>query len=270
MQKISKLLKVGALASAMGVLSGLAGCASPQAVPTAPPQPFSPAQEQAISAIVAKTLINNPSILLQTVQALKAQQANTANQQALSAISKNASNLLNDEASPFIGPENASVVVIEFFDYQCVYCHQVYPEVKSLIAAYPNVKFIFKEFPIFGASSEYAAKMSIVAFELNKFESFHNALFDTGLMEGKLTPDAVDKVAAQVGINLSQAKTMMQGLSVSGELSRNQYLAQQLGIGGTPDFVVMPNSTTVNPGKVTFLPGAVPAQALTQAIIQAQ
>jgi protein-disulfide isomerase len=140
---------------------------------------------------------------------------------------------------------------------------------KALIAAHPNVKFIFKELPIFGPSSVYAAKMSVAAFESNKFEAFHNALFDTGLMEGKLTPAAVDQVAQKAGINLKQAKVMMQGLSVSGELSRNQYLAQQLEIGGTPDFVVMPNSVTPAISKITFLPGAVHQQALEQAITQA-
>jgi protein-disulfide isomerase len=214
--------------------------------------------------------MNNPQILVNVVNKLHQQQAAAAQQVAISIIVKNAAVLTGAFISPSIGSTNAKTVVVEFMDYQCSYCHQDYPVVKALIAAHPDVKFVFKEFPVFGATSIYAAGMAMAAQQQGKFEAYHNALFETGLMEGQLTNKAVDQVATKVGINLTQAKAWISTSSVSQELARNQSLASQLGIQGTPDFIVMPNSANPDPGKITFLPGAVSGSVLENAINQAQ
>ena len=142
--------------------------------------------------------------------------------------------------------------------------------VKALIAAHPEVKFVFKEFPIFGAASTYAAEMAIAAAQQGKFEAYHNALFDTGLMEGQLTVKAVDQVAVKAGVNLAAATVFIKTPAVAQELAQNQSLARSLGIQGTPDFIVMANTSQPNATSITFLPGAVPAQALEQALTQPQ
>lgn len=74
----------------------------------------------------------------------------------------------------------------------------------------------------------------------------------------------------QARINLTRAKAWISTSSVSQELARNQSLASQLGIQGTPDFIVMPNSANPDPSKITFLPGAVSGSVLENAIQQAQ
>lgn len=231
---------------------------------------FTEQQKQEIAAIVANTLINNPGILVEAVDKLHQQQATAMQQQAISNILQNSNTLLNNAISPFVGSSDAKVVVIEFMDYQCVYCHQDYPVIKSLMSTHPEVKFVFKEFPIFGDVSKYAAEMALAAAAQGKFEAYHNALFATGLMEGQLKTSDVDQVARQVGMDLNVAKTFMTQASVSAELSTNQTLATSMGMQGTPDFIVMPNSVTANPAKITFLPGAVSSQVIEQAITQAE
>ncbi len=71
----------------------------------------------------------------------------------------------------------------------------------------------------------------------------------------------MNQVAQSVGVNVNQAKAYQ-----SNELNQNQQLATSLGISGTPDFIIMPNSNNPDPTKITFLPGAVPEQTLQQAI----
>lgn len=235
-----------------------------------PSSSLTTAQQAQVASIVQSTLMNNPQILVDVVNKLHQQQLAAAQQAAISVIAKNAAVLIGTFISPSIGASNAKTVVIEFMDYQCSYCHQDYPVVKALIAAHPEVKFVFKEFPVFGASSTYAAGMAIAAEQQGKFEAYHNALFDTGLMEGQLTNKAVDQVAVKVGINLTQAKAFISTSSVTQELAKNQSLASQLGIQGTPDFIVMPNSASPDPSKITFLPGAVSGSVLENAINQAQ
>lgn len=51
--------------------------------------------------------------------------------------------------------------MIEFFDYQCVYCSRLAPVMEQVIKAHPQTRFAFKEWPIFGGrweSSLEAAK----------------------------------------------------------------------------------------------------------------
>ncbi len=230
---------------------------------------FNQDQEKAIEVLVAKTLIQNPQILVEAVQSLKAQQEQMQNQQAIQAVQKNAKALALDSTSPTVGGDKAPVTVVEFFDYQCSFCHQAAPVVEQLMKQDPNVRFVFKELPIFGGASKYAAEMSLAAYQQGKFEAFHHALFESDLMEGRLTNPAVDQMAKQVGVNLQTAATYIQSQAVSDELNQNKSLAQALGINGTPDFVVMPTAQTPDITKTSFLLGAVSADELTQAIKKA-
>ncbi|WP_181959167.1 thioredoxin domain-containing protein, partial [Klebsiella pneumoniae] len=66
------------------------------------------------------------------------------------AVVQNQAALLNDKGTPSYGPADAKVTVVEFFDYQCIYCARLAPELEKVIKANPDVRFVFKEFPIFG------------------------------------------------------------------------------------------------------------------------
>lgn len=65
--------------------------------------------------------------------------------------------LLDTKETPNIGPDDADVAVIEFFDYQCIYCMRVTPVVESVMNQSKDVKFFFKEFPIFAGSKPVSA-----------------------------------------------------------------------------------------------------------------
>lgn len=268
-------MKVKIVTGALALVGflGLAGCANLNANASTPQKSasiqqaqFTPQQEQEISAIVAKTLINNPTILVQSIQALKQQQSQAMNQQATNAILSNAAVLISDPLSPVIGNANAPVTLIEFYDYQCAYCHQAFPVVEQIISAYPDVRVVFKEFPIFGKTSIYAAKMSLASYQQGKFEVFHNALFNSGLMEGQLTEKDVDAIANKSGIDMAAAKAFITSDKAQAELNQNQALAGNLGAQGTPDFIVLPTSQNPDQTKITYLQGAVPVEDLEQAI----
>nr|WP_252517723.1 DsbA family protein [Escherichia coli] len=55
--------------------------------------------------------------------------------------------LFETKETPNIGPDNAAVAVVEFFDYQCHFCMKVAPVVESVLSQSSDVKFFFKEFP---------------------------------------------------------------------------------------------------------------------------
>lgn len=206
---------------------------------------FSPAQQQQLGkymdSSIHEYLMSNPQVIVQAVQQYEMQQHAKMMNKSLSVIAENVQALVADPISPSIGPKNAPVTFVEFSDYQCSICHAMYPRIKQLIKNNPNVRFVFKEFPIFGPASIYAAKAAIAATRQGKFEALHNALFSSSKMEGKLTKQDVLDMAKQVGINIVKLQKDMKNPAVAREISDNYKLAgPKLKLQGTPAFLIIP------------------------------
>ncbi len=136
-------------------------------------------------------------------QSLQDKELSKAKSQALQGITSNKEKLFNHPASPFTGNANGDVMIVEFFDYQCGHCKEMQPVIESLLAKNKNVKIIYKEFPIYGASSNFASKAALAAAKQNKYLEFHNALFK---VSGALNEHKVLEVAKSVNLNLDQLK----------------------------------------------------------------
>lgn len=52
------------------------------------------------------------------------------------------------EGNPSKGPADARVTVVEFSDFECPHCRQLYTALKILEPKYPQVRIVFKDFPI--------------------------------------------------------------------------------------------------------------------------
>ncbi len=102
--------------------------------------PFTPAQQEAIGKIAADYLLAHPEILVQVSQKLQAQQAQEQASALTEGVINNQGALLNDKTTPAVGPAQAKVAVIEFFDYQCIYCNQMAPIVASVMKDNANVE----------------------------------------------------------------------------------------------------------------------------------
>ncbi|MCK6964541.1 DsbA family protein [Enterobacter bugandensis] len=255
--KLNNMLKI-MLASGL-VVSGLASATS-QPVST-----FTPEQEVRIGEIAKDYLLANPEVLVEASQKLQAQQQEKLQQVMTVAVLQNLAGLLNDKGTPSYGPDDAKVTVVEFFDYQCIYCARLAPELEKLIKANPGVRFIFKEFPIFGQrwpASQSAAKTGLQVWRqkgADAYLNYHNAIYATGHNEGKLTDADISTAAKAVKFDAETAP------DVQGELEGINALAQQLGFNGTPALVVLP-STGASSDNVTVIPGYTSAEALQQAI----
>ncbi|MBS27606.1 MAG: hypothetical protein CL566_01585 [Alphaproteobacteria bacterium] len=62
-----------------------------------------------------------------------------------------------------VGNPDATVTVVEFFDYQCPYCKRMAQDLAKIAAEDPDVKVIFKEFPVFGTQSTLATRAALAA-----------------------------------------------------------------------------------------------------------
>ena len=245
---------VAAIATSITLLTTAYSAAS-----TKNAEPFSSDQQKAIEKIVHDYLVNNPEVLIEASQSLQSKEMAKAKDQAMQGIAANKSKLFNDSHSPTAGNSNGKVILVEFFDYQCVHCKEMQPFIEKLVSTNPNIKIIYKEFPIFGASSNYAAQAALAAAKQGKYVEFHTALFK---VNGPLNEAKIEEVAKSVGLNIEQLKKDMNDPDIKQELSDNYDLAKALSLVGTPSFVMSNKAMT----KFDFIPGAAPADLFQKSI----
>ena len=155
-----------------------------------------------------------------------------------------------------LGNPAGSVTLVEFSDYACSYCRQSVADVASLIAANPDLWVIVREFPILSPESVDAARMALAAAQQGKFARFHEAMYRLG----PPSQATIEAAAREAGVDLATARAAMEDGAFDPHLQANVALAQQLGLSGTPGWVV--GDQSVN--------GAVGRQALGDAIEEAR
>lgn len=155
-----------------------------------------------------------------------------------------------------LGNPQGTITLVEFTDYACTYCRQSAADVIALVAANPDLKVVIREYPILSAQSADAARMALAAAQQGRFEAFHNAMFAAG----QITPETIAAAAAQAGVDPALAQTAINAGLFESQLQNNVFLAQNLGISGTPAWIVGDR----------LLNGAVGREAIGQAIAEAR
>lgn len=145
--------------------------------------------------------------------------------------------LFHDANDPTAGNPNGTVTVVEFFDYQCSHCIAMAPIIKAIIKANPNVRIVFKEFPIRGPISTFAARAALAANmqDKSKYYQFNHELL---IASQPLTQTSIFAIAKRVGLNVEKLKKDMNSDAVSEQLKTNFKLAQDLSVSGTPAFFI--------------------------------
>ncbi|OAD97993.1 DsbA family protein [Pantoea sp. OXWO6B1] len=228
------------------------------------PSKYSPELDAHIGEVAKAYLLSNPGVLVEVSKKLQQEQLQRQIKIISNAILQNRNFLLNDIDSPSYGPKRAKVALIEFFDYQCIVCARQSPILEKLMKNNPQVRYVFKEWPIFAQRwkiSLTAAKAGLLAWQKKGGDAYllyHNAIFASGHNEGNLT---LMDIAAAGGSNEKNGKVIE-------ELARTDELAQKLGLQGTPAIIVMPVSgaTTEN---ITIIPGGASQSLLQEAINKA-
>ncbi|HEY2356803.1 MAG TPA: DsbA family protein [Phenylobacterium sp.] len=148
---------------------------------------------------------------------------------------------LERDSRDFVANPDGKITVVEFFDYRCGYCKMAAPEVVKLIAENPDVRFVFKEFPIFGEVSDTAAKIALTDSGKAKGVELYKAL----MSERALDDAALDRHLAAVGINAAAARKDADQPTIARQILDTHALAEALKIDGTPAFII---GRTIIPG----------------------
>ncbi|MBC8242440.1 MAG: DsbA family protein [Alphaproteobacteria bacterium] len=194
-------------------------------------------QRDEVETLIQEYLRENPEVLVEAIQALRNKQEASAREQGQAAIMDFKMRLADGLNAPSMGPPDASVTVVEFFDYRCSYCKQVFPDMQALMKSDKDIRFVFMEFPILGDDSVAASNAALTVW-LNWPEQYmdvHNILMGS---RGALTLDKVMDLVAGVGIDPKALRDAMNSPEVDQLIKDNYELAQSMNINGTPAFII--------------------------------
>lgn len=209
-------------------------------------------QDAAFGERVRAYLLTHPEVLEEVAMKLNEKKQAEAIKASTAAIDKNRAALERDPRD-FVANPNGKYTVVEFYDYRCSYCKVVAPEVARLIRENPDVRFVFKELPIFGEVSDTAARLALT----QPVKAKGLDVYSRWMADKALTEAALDRHLREVGIDPAEARRAAQAPAIARHISDTRALAQALNIEGTPAFVV---------GDV-MIPGA-DVNALRAAILQ--
>lgn len=261
--KLKTILTAGALATSL-VSQAMMAAEAVQA-PASVPTPS--LQKQDIEKIVHDYLVTNPEVLLEASQVLQQKQQKNLQDQAKAAISENAKDLFEGKLTT-VGNPKGRVTIVEFFDYQCIHCKKMAPTLATLMKKDSDLRVIYKEFPIFGKSSEMASRAALAAGMQGKYQAMHEALMK---IEKRLDEKTVMDTAKSIGLDLKKLKKDMDSTQVSEILENNRLIAEKLHLMGTPAFIVgaTPNGQFKQGSEPSFVPGEANQDTLQELIKKA-
>lgn len=191
------------------------------------------ANDEAFGARVREYLLAHPEVIEEAVVKLRQNQMLEAAKAQASGIARYRQQLERDPRDLVINP-NGAITVVEFYDYRCGYCKKVAPDVVKLIRENPDVRLVLKEFPIFGEVSEATARIALTPQAKSKGLALHTAwMEDRGLDEA-----AIDRHLIAAGLSPVDVRRAAQSPAIDRHLADTRVLAQNLGLEGTPAFVI--------------------------------
>ena len=185
--------------------------------------------------IIHNYILAHPEVLIESLKLAKQRQEDQAAAKAKSFIAANKTQLLDDPNSPVFGNAHGDVTIVEFFDYRCPYCRQADPVLKKLISEDPKVRLVQKQLPILGPASVLAARAALAANKQNKLAVLHDALM---ARNPNFDEEGMLKVAESLGLDVARLKADMASPEVNAEIMNSARLAKELGLTGTPAFIV--------------------------------
>jgi protein-disulfide isomerase len=210
-----------------------------------------------VKKLALEAILENPQIVMDAVEILREREAAETALGAEQALVQFRETLDNDPNAPVLGNPDGDVTLVEFFDYNCPYCRRAGVAVHALIDADPNLRVVYREWPILGPESVVATRASLASRNQGKYEEMHWALMG---LEGRINENAVMRVASGLGMDLDRLKADMQLPEIDQHIATSMEISRGLGFNGTPSFVI---------GDAT-VPGFVEQEDLAKLVEQAR
>lgn len=186
--------------------------------------------------IIRDYLISNPEVIEEALIALQGKRDAEKTASSRVAIDQNRDALTNNALDYSIGPDDAPVTVVEFFDYRCGPCRASMETVTALPERFNGqVRVVFKEFPILSPESAKAAIATLAAGRQGKYVEMHQALMRS---PSNFTDDDIAAIARTVGLDMAKWREDIEDEAILQHIDDNFALATTIGANATPTFVI--------------------------------
>jgi protein-disulfide isomerase len=220
-----KRVQTLALVSAMTAVALVGGCKES-------------ASDKVFGERVRTYLLAHPEVLQEVSTALDKKQVEQARLDQDNAVAKIKAAIPSHRAAlerdpmDYVANPNGKVTVTQFFDFRCGHCKNIAPDVIKLIAANPDVRFVFKDYPIFGGESDQSAALALAAKSENKYLSLYQGF----IQAQDLGAEDMQRIIAAEGIDYAALVKKASDPAINKHLLATHKLAKDLGIEGTPHF----------------------------------
>lgn len=248
------MIKINRLITA---LVPLLAVAAPRASTAADSAASDTSLRRSIEQVVEDYIRNRPEVIEQALIALETKRQAVEKERVKAAIGEHRNELLNDVTSLVAGNPAADLTIVEFFDYRCGFCKKAHGTVAQLLNDDPRIRVVYKDLPVLGEESVFAAKAALAARAQGKHHALHEALLAA---KTDLTAVQVMKIAGQVGLDTKRLAAAMLDPALNEIIARNRALAQAVGVAGTPAFVI----------GSELVPGAIELDRFKEAIARAR
>ena len=141
------------------------------------------------------------------------------------------------DGTPFRGPVDAPIVMIEYTDFQCPFCTRVQPTLDALMKRYDGkIRHVFKNLPLpMHAEAQLAGAASLCAQDQGKFWAYHDWLFAN---QRTLSRDSMVAQASAIGMDGEVFTACIDSGTYLATVRADMTEANSFGITGTPGFLI--------------------------------
>lgn len=211
----------------VAAVSALIGAGTVAAIGQMSPRPVAGSSRAAVERVVRDYILANPEIIPEANAVLRDRQTGEV-------IAANRSAIINPYGSAWIGNPDGDVTLVQYFDYNCGFCRSSLPTIAKLIESDPKIRIVFRELPILSDESRTAARLSLVAADKGRFRQFHEAVY----AGGPITEASLGQAISAAGLDPATARAAAADPRHETEIRTNLAIAQQLGVTGTPSWVI--------------------------------
>lgn len=141
------------------------------------------------------------------------------------------------ETDPVFGDLNAPVRIVEFADFQCVYCFEMREVLATVLPEYKGkVSLVWKDFANPNHSEAKSAAIAArCAQEQNKFWEYHDYLF---MYQSDLSRERYNKIALELGLELPAFNQCVDGQKTVDLVGQGMADGQAFGVDATPYLII--------------------------------
>lgn len=224
---IVRLIRTLALAGAVG-LAALGGAQADE---------MSADEKAAIEKIVRDYILENPDIIQEALINLEEKRKKDEVAARSAAVSGMRDLIYDSSRQVVLGNPEASITIVEFFDYNCGYCKRALDDMNAILDRHQDVRVVLKEMPILGPGSVEASRVAIAVHLAapDRYLEFHRELLGGSGQANELRAMAV---VEDIGLDVETIRKAMDDPEVAATIDEVYSIANRLGLSGTPSYVV--------------------------------